>query len=67
MFCQCDDDINFIVGVFAHISLCHCFKVLNEPAVTLPSDDKQLYWTLVMSNPDGHLTDSNYEVLHWMM
>ncbi|XP_011410353.2 PREDICTED: 39S ribosomal protein L38, mitochondrial-like [Amphimedon queenslandica] len=52
-----------------HGNIVHPEKTLNEPVVSLPSSsvERNGYWTLVMSNPDGHLTDSNFELLHWMI
>lgn len=29
--------------------------------------EEDCYWTLVMSNPDGHFTEDNSEYLHWMV
>ena len=29
--------------------------------------DPNSLWTLVMTNPDGHLTDEKSEYLHWMV
>lgn len=38
----------------------------NKPEVMFHSDDKSL-WTLILTNPDGHLTESNAEYLHWFV
>lgn len=40
-----------------------------EPAVALPEELswRSGYATLVLSDPDGHLTDGSKELLHWMM
>ena len=29
--------------------------------------ENDCFWTLVMSNPDGHFTEDNSEYLHWMV
>ena len=53
-------------------------QVLEPPSVTLPPvtlikhslpymEVEDLLWTLILSNPDGHLTNNKLEVLHWMM
>lgn len=39
----------------------------SQPKVTLPSQLKGEYATLVFTNPDGHLQDSTQELLHWMV
>ena len=34
----------------------------------LPADaDSNSLWTLVLTNPDGHLTEENAEYVHWMV
>lgn len=38
----------------------------EEPLVEYDSDGGSL-WTLILSNPDGYLYDSNKECLHWMI
>ncbi|KAK2193835.1 hypothetical protein NP493_5g13008 [Ridgeia piscesae] len=38
----------------------------SQPQVMFESGADDL-WTLVMTNPDGHLTDNNAEYLHWMV
>ncbi len=40
---------------------------LQEPTLCLPQGLTDGYTTLIMTNPDGHLTDPNMELLHWMM
>lgn len=42
------------------ISFDHTFSIENEPS-------KNNLWTLVLTNPDGHLTEQNKEYVHWMM
>ncbi len=39
----------------------------REPVVTLPEGLKGNYSTLLLTDPDGHLTDGTMELLHWMM
>jgi len=41
-------------------------EVQLEPTVEFESDPDTL-WTLVLTNPDGHLTKDNSEYVHWMM
>ena len=38
----------------------------KRPQVHWPSKDDSL-WTLVMTNPDGHFSETNAEYLHWMV
>lgn len=38
----------------------------RQPLVSYSSDDKTL-WTLLMTNPDGHLTDHTAEYVHWLV
>lgn len=38
----------------------------KPPIVSFESDDNSL-WTLILTNPDGHLTKSNSEYIHWFM
>ncbi|KAK7083772.1 39S ribosomal protein L38, mitochondrial [Halocaridina rubra] len=38
----------------------------NTPSIQFESKPEDL-WTLVMTNPDGNLYDSEYEVLHWFV
>jgi hypothetical protein len=50
-------------------------QVLDEPSVVFPCTDNQtlrggikpVYWTLVLSNIDGHVYTNQMEVLHWMV
>ena len=30
-------------------------------------DEKECFWTLLMTNPDGHFTQDSSEYLHWMV
>lgn len=41
-------------------------EATTEPHVTFAADPDSL-WTLVLTNPDGHLTQKNAEYLHWMV
>ena len=38
----------------------------TEPGVHFEADEGSL-WTLLMTNPDGHLTDNDSEYLHWFV
>lgn len=38
----------------------------NKPSVTFESDEKSL-WTLILTNPDGHLTEKDSEYVHWFV
>lgn len=47
---------------------------LNPPTVDFDSSfkgvgkgDSESLWTLVLTNPDGNMYDSNKEVVHWMV
>lgn len=44
------------------VSFDHKFSL----AFNAPAEENTL-WTLIVSNPDGNLTDSNKEYVHWMM
>lgn len=37
-----------------------------NPAVNYAASTDSL-WTLVLTNPDGHLTDNNSEYVHWFV
>ena len=39
----------------------------STPTILFESEEDDCYWTLVMSNPDGHFTEDNCEYLHWMV
>lgn len=51
------------------------YQAKNAPEVTFNSnfsiDGKETKaessWTLILTNPDGHLTQQNQEYVHWMM
>ena len=41
-----------------------------EPNVKLPKqlrEQREKFATLILSNPDGHLTHGSMELLHWMV
>ena len=46
-------------------------QVSEPPLVSLPlktpCEEGDGLYTLVLTNPDGHLQDNKKEVLHWMM
>jgi len=46
--------------------VCAVLQARSQPQVMFESGADDL-WTLVMTNPDGHLTDNNAEYLHWMV
>lgn len=37
-----------------------------QPEVSYKADENTL-WTLVLTNPDGHLTESGSEYVHWFV
>ncbi|XP_059486059.1 large ribosomal subunit protein mL38 [Neocloeon triangulifer] len=41
-------------------------EVIQEPVVLYESDP-ETFWTLVLTNPDGHLTKDESEYVHWMI
>lgn len=41
-------------------------EAASAPTVTFSSEPSQL-WTLVLTNPDGHLTEDNKEYVHWLV
>lgn len=41
-------------------------QACDKPELSFPSDPDSL-WSLVMTNPDGHLTDNESEYVHWFM
>ena len=42
-------------------------EAVSQPALSFKNDEESCFYTLVMSNPDGHFTDDNAEYLHWMV
>lgn len=38
----------------------------SQPEVSYTADSNTL-WTLVLTNPDGHLTENDAEYVHWFM
>ncbi|KAJ1130154.1 hypothetical protein NDU88_008510 [Pleurodeles waltl] len=41
-------------------------EALNPPQVTFDADKGSL-WTLLLTNPDGHLQETNAEYVHWLL
>ncbi|GJQ84260.1 putative DNA helicase [Trypoxylus dichotomus] len=41
-------------------------EATERPSVLYESDDKSL-WTVILTNPDGHLTRKNSEYVHWFI
>ncbi|KAK3918825.1 39S ribosomal protein L38, mitochondrial [Frankliniella fusca] len=41
-------------------------EAVNAPVVNFESDKGSL-WTLLLTNPDGHLTEENAEYVHWFI
>lgn len=41
-------------------------KAKSPPKVTFESDPSSM-WSLLLVNPDGHLTEQNAEYVHWFM
>lgn len=44
------------------VSFDHKFSIAHNGPV-----EENTLWTLIVTNPDGNLTDSNKEYVHWMM
>jgi len=42
-------------------------EVEFDHTFTIDKNASESLWTLIMSNPDGHLTAENSEYVHWMM
>jgi len=43
-------------------------EAVSQPAILFEREEEDdCFWTLVMSNPDGHFTEDNCEYLHWMV
>lgn len=40
----------------------HTFSMTRDT-----TDNADSLWTLILTNPDGHLTKENQEYVHWMM
>lgn len=45
---------------------CFVLQALSAPEVTFKADKDSL-WTLILTNPDGHLSEENSEYVHWFM
>lgn len=41
-------------------------EATNKPSVKYESEDDAL-WTLILTNPDGHLSKENSEYVHWFV
>ena len=41
-------------------------QTVSAPTVSYEAEDNSL-WTLILTNPDGHLTKANSEYVHWFM
>lgn len=39
---------------------------MNNPIVEFEAPEKSL-WTLMLTNPDGHLQKENSEYIHWLV
>lgn len=39
---------------------------MNNPEVNFEAPEKSL-WTLMLTNPDGHLNQENSEYIHWLV
>jgi len=49
---------------------CVIVKAQQEPTVrytAAAADGDDTLYTLMMTNPDGHLSDDNGEYIHWLM
>lgn len=42
-------------------------EAISQPTLTFKNDEEECFYTLVLSNPDGHFTEDNAEYLHWMV
>ena len=42
-------------------------EAISQPTLTFKTDEEECFYTLVLSNPDGHFTEDNAEYLHWMV
>jgi len=42
-------------------------KAKQEPTVWYAASADDKLYTLMMTNPDGHLNDDNGEYIHWLM
>jgi large subunit ribosomal protein L38 len=53
--------------LFWYFSINLCFyQVCKQPQVSFEAPEGS-HWTLIMTNPDGHLKDNESEYLHWLM
>jgi len=42
-------------------------KATSEPTVRYAAAGNDALYTLMMTNPDGHLLDDDGEYIHWLM
>ena len=42
-------------------------EATTEPYVHYECPESDSFWTLLLTNPDGHFTDNSSEYLHWMV
>lgn len=42
-------------------------KAKSEPTVRYTAAGNDVLYTLMMTNPDGHLLDDDGEYIHWLM
>ncbi|XP_041078241.1 39S ribosomal protein L38, mitochondrial-like isoform X2 [Polyodon spathula] len=42
------------------------FEATSQPEVTFEAEESSL-WTLLLTNPDGHLRDNDAEYVHWIV
>jgi len=61
-----DFDEDYITPVFRG-NVIKPSEAVSQPALSFKNDEESCFYTLVMSNPDGHFTDDNAEYLHWMV
>lgn len=61
--CESHSSIYYLLFIW---SLKFDIQALKAPEVTFKSD-KDSWWTLILTNPDGHLTEENSEYIHWFM
>ena len=42
-------------------------EAVSQPTLSFKKDEENCFYTLIMTNPDGHFTEDNAEYLHWML
>ncbi|UYV62204.1 MRPL38 [Cordylochernes scorpioides] len=60
-----DYDAESVTPVY-HGNIIYAKETQSAPTVKFNSGPEDL-WTLVLTNPDGHLEDNNSEYLHWLV